>query len=299
MNRSQLYHPRHWPSWLAVAIIRLVVLLPAPVLIRLGSPLGRFLYHSVGRRRRIARSNLQRAFPDKTSSDIDALVHSHFQALGIMAMEMLITWWKRSNQIPAKIEITGQEHLQQALAKGKGVLLLSAHFTSLEIGGALLQRDTQLTIHGMYRPHENLVFEAVVKKGRQHWFSEMIARDNVKQMLRSLKKGLIVWYAPDQAYGGRNSIQVPFFGHNVATNPGTSRIARLSGAPVIPYFPIRKSNGLDYELRLLPALENFPSDDLSHDATMINELIEGIAREYPEQYYWVHRRFKYSDDPIK
>jgi len=299
VNRSQLYHPRHWPSWLAVAIIRLVVLLPAPTLIRLGTPLGHLLYRTVGRRRRIAYRNLQRAFPDKTSGDIDAIVHSHFQALGIMAMEMLITWWKRSNQIPAKIEITGQEHLQQALAKGKGVLLLSAHFTSLEIGGALLQRDTQFTIHGMYRPHENLVFEAVVKKGRQHWFSEMIARDNVKQMLRSLKKGLIVWYAPDQAYGGRNSIQVPFFGHNVATNPGTSRIARLSGAPVVPYFPIRKSNGLDYELRLLPALDNFPSDDLSHDATMINELIEKIAREYPEQYYWVHRRFKYSDDPIR
>ncbi len=266
---------------------------------RLGPPLGRLLYRFVGRRRTIARNNLQRAFPEKDLNNIDALVRDHFQALGIMVMEMLITWWKRSDQIPAKIVVTGQQHLQAALAKGKGVLLLSAHFTSLEIGGALLQRETQLTIHGMYRPHENPVFEAAVKKGRQHWFSQMIARDNVKQMLRSLKKGLIVWYAPDQAYGGRNSIQAPFFGHNVATNPGTSRIAKLSGAPVVPYFPIRKSNGLDYELRLLPALENFPSGDISDDATVINQLIENIAREYPEQYYWVHRRFKYSSDPIK
>lgn len=266
---------------------------------RLGPPLGHILHRLVGRRRHIAQSNLQRAFPEKTPGNIDALVYAHFQALGIMTMEMLITWWKHGGQIPAKIEITGQEHLHKALKKGNGVLLLSAHFTSLEIGGALLQRDTQLDIHGMYRPHENPVFEAAIKKGRQRWFSTMIARDDVKQMLRSLKKGLIVWYAPDQAYGGRNSIQALFFGHNVATNPGTSRIAKLSGAPVVPYFPIRKSNGLDYELRLLPAIENFPSHDLSADATKINQLIENVAREYPEQYYWVHRRFKYSDNPIK
>ena len=282
-----------------MAIIRSVALLPARTLMCFGPPLGSLLHLLIRRRRRIARNNLQRAFPEKTPEDIDALVYAHFQALGIMVVEMLITWFKRGKQIPAKIEITGQQYLEQALAKGKGVLLLSAHFTSLEIGGALLQRDTQFDIHGMYRPHENPVFEAVIKQGRQHWFKTMIARDNVKKMLRSLKRGLIVWYAPDQAYGGRNSIQVPFFGHNVATNPGTSRIAKLSGAPVIPYFPIRKSNGLDYELRLLPAIENFPSDDLTEDALRINQLIEDIAREYPEQYYWVHRRFKYSDNPIK
>ncbi len=266
---------------------------------RFGSPLGRLLHRLIHRRRRIAQNNLQRAFPEKKPEDIDILVHAHFQALGIMVMEMLISWWKRGDQIPAKIEITGQEYLQKALAKGKGVLLVGGHFTSVELGGALLQRETRFDIHGMYRPHRNPVFEAIVEKGRSHWFDAMIAHDNVKQMLRSLKKGFIVWYAPDQAYAGRSSIQVPFFGHNVATNPGTSRIAKISGAPVIPYFPIRKSNGLDYELRLLPAMENFPSDDLTEDASRINQLIESIAREYPEQYYWVHRRFKYSDKPIK
>ena len=275
--------------------MRCIALLPAKLLMSLGPPLGSLLYRLVSRRRQVAKSNIERAFPNKTPNEVEALARLHFQSLGIMAMEMLITWWKRSDQIPAKINITGLENLDQALSQGKGVLLLSAHFTPLEIGGALLQRETQKIIHGMYRPHENPVIELAMKKARQRWFETMIPRDNVKQMLRSLRKGVIVWYAPDQAYGGRNSVQAPFFSHNVATNPGTSRIAKLSGAPVVPYFPIRKSNSLDYELRLLPAIENFPSDDLVNDATAINQLIEKIAREHPEQYYWVHRRFKYSD----
>ena len=172
---------------------------------------------------------------------------------------------------------------------------MSAHFTSLEIGGALLQRATGLTIHGMYRTHENPVFEAIVKRGRQHWFQQMIPRDDVKSMLRSLKQGLIVWYAPDQAYTGRNSIQVPFFGHTVATNPGTSRIAKLSGAPVIPYFPVRHGSGLCYTLNILPPLTDFPSDNVAVDTERTNHLIEEQVRKYPEQYYWVHRRFKGSE----
>lgn len=295
MKHTNLYHPRYWLTWFTVAILRCIALLPARWLIRFGPTLGSLLYRLVSRRRQVAKNNIKRAFPNKTADEVDSLTRSHFQSLGMMAMEMLIAWWKHGSQIPATIEITGLEHLHQALSQGKGVLLLSAHFTSLEIGGALLQRETQQTIHGMYRPHENPVIEFAMKKVRQSKFETMIARDNVKQMLRSLKKGVIVWYAPDQAYGGRNSVQAPFFGHNVATNPGTSRIAKLSGAPVVPYFPMRKSNGLDYELRLLPAIENFPSDDLALDAATINQLIENVAREYPEQYYWVHRRFKYSD----
>lgn len=289
---DSLYHPRHWGAWLAVVILRMLALLPASVLIKLGKPLGTILYLLVKRRRHITHSNLKLCFPEKSEQEITSLAREHFYALGTMAMEMLITWWKKAEQIPAKIEITGLNHLEDAQASNKGVLLLSAHFTSLEIGGALLQRETRYAIHGMYRSHENPVFEAAVKKGRQHWFEQMIPRDNVKQMLRSLKQGTIVWYAPDQAYRGRNSLQVPFFNQPAATNPGTSRIAKLSGAPVIPYFPIRKSNGLDYELRLLPPLANFPSDDPYQDALKINQLIENIARKYPEQYYWVHRRFK-------
>lgn len=209
-----------------------------------------------------------------------------------MVMEMLIIWWKPPASIPAKVEITGLEHLHDAAKKGHGVLLLSAHMTSLEMGGGLLQWNTGLTIHGMYRPHENPVFDAVVLKRRQARFAKMIARDNVKDMLRSLKQGTIVWYAPDQAYRGRNSVLAPFFGQQVTTNPGTSRIAKLSGAPVVPYFPLRTAAGLNYELRILPALEALPSGDLTRDATLINQLIEEQVRQYPEQYYWVHRRFK-------
>ncbi len=291
---NSLYHPRYWVSWLTVVLIRIIAVLPVKILIKLGKPLGTLLYWLVVRRRKVVMSNLERCFPEKSTVEITKLALSHFQALGMMVMEMIIAWWKPIQSVPAKLDIKGLAHLEDALAENKGVLLLSAHFTSLEIGGALLQRETGHVIHGMYRPHENPVFEAVVKKKRQRGFEQMIPRDNVKQMLRSLKQGVIVWYAPDQAYRGRNSIEVPFFNQPAATNPGTSRIAKLSGAPVIPYFPIRKSNGLDYELRLLPPLDNFPSDDPYEDTLKTNQLIESIAREHPEQYYWVHRRFKYT-----
>lgn len=244
------------------------------------------------RRRQIAADNIRRCFADKSPAQQTQLVRDHFSALGLMAMEMLIAWWRNENTIPAKSTISGLEHLQTALAQGKGVLLLSAHFTCLEIGGALLKRDTKLTIHGMYRRHENPVIEHVMRTLRQRWFDVMIPRDDAKTMLRSLKQGGIVWYASDQAYRGRNSVLAPFFGHLVTTNPGTSRIAKLSGAPIVPYFPLRKGNTLNYELRILPPLSTIPSGDLIEDATVMNQLIEEQIKIQPEQYYWVHRRFK-------
>ena len=174
------------------------------------------------------------------------------------------------------------------------MILLSAHFTSLEIGGRLLA--LRAPFHVLYREHKNPVFESVMRRARERHFEKAIPREDMRGLLRSLKENRAVWYAPDQNYGGEHSVYVPFFGVPAATITTTSRIARISGAAVVPFFPRRLGHGRGYRLILHPPLEDFPGEDPAADAARINRLIEAEIRKAPEQYLWVHRRFKTHPD---
>jgi len=186
--------------------------------------------------------------------------------------------------------LDGLEHLHRALAQGKGVILLSAHFTTLEIGGRLL--SMQSPFHVMYRPHKNAAFESVLQAARTRHFRKAIPRGDLRGMLRSLKENIPVWYAPDQDYGREQSIFVPFFGIRTASITGTSRLARISKAPVVPFFQTRLPGAQGYQLTLYPALEGFPGDSIEADTCRISAIIEARVREQPGQYLWAHRRFK-------
>ncbi len=199
-------------------------------------------------------------------------------------------WWGSENKLRGITRLVGIEHLENALKRGKGVILLSAHFTTLELGGRLLAMHTPF--HVLYRQHKNPLFETVMRNSRQRRFEKAIARDNMRELLSSLKSGMPVWYAPDQNHGGSQSVFAPFFGVAASTLTTPSRIANISGAAVVPFYPSRLEDGSGYQLTLHPALEDFPSDDLTQDATRLNALLESVVREMPEQYLWVHRRFK-------
>jgi len=282
--------PRFWGVWLGLGLLRLVAMLPYAVQMALGRLFGRLLYAVVRERRQIAAINLQLCFPDLDEIERHRILKQHFESVGMSTFETGMCWWWPKKRLDALTHIEGLEHLQDALQKGKGVILLSGHFTTLEIGATLLSIRVPLT--AMYRKHKNPLFNAVIKHARERHALQAIARKDVRAMLRSLKQGIPVWYAPDQDFGKTEIVYVPFFGIPTATITATSRFAKMADAVVIPFFQHRRKDGSGYDLKLSAPLSGFPTDDESADAVRINQVIEDEIRTCPEEYLWIHRRFK-------
>jgi KDO2-lipid IV(A) lauroyltransferase len=284
------YAIRYWPTWLAFAVLWGIVRLPFAVQLAIGRLLGLLIYLFGAQRRRITRINLELCFPHLTRRERRRLVARHFVALGIAVIEIALSWWGTERRLRALVRISGLQHLHEALRQGHGVLLLSAHFTTLEIGGRLLSLFAPF--HVLYRTHKNPVIDYLMQRARTRLYEKAIERGNLHTMLGSLRHNHPVWYAPDQDFGADNSVFVPFFGVPAATLTATSRLARVSGALVVPFFPSRLPGVGGYELTLYPALEDFPGASLEADTARIVQLIEARIREHPEQYVWAHRRFK-------
>jgi KDO2-lipid IV(A) lauroyltransferase len=286
---AALLHPRYWPTWFALGLLRVFEPLPYRVLLMLGRLLGSLLVRLPLGFVRIAERNLELCFPEKSDAERRAILRNHFQSLGIGLFETAMSWWSSDRRMLKLTRIEGQEHLDAALAKGKGAILLSAHFTTLEVSGRAL--TTRGPINIMYRPTRNLVLERFLSRNRNHHAKRAIPRDDIRTLITALKANEAVWYAPDQAYRKKGAEMVPFFRIPAATNTATSRLARMTGTAVLPYFPERLPGAQGYRLTILPALENFPSDPVT-DALRFNELIEAHVRKVPDQYLWIHRRFK-------
>lgn len=287
--KSEFLHPRYWGLWLKLGLLRALICLPFRWQRALGRAVGDLLWHVARSRRRIAEINIARCMPELSATEQQQLVRENFRQTGMTLLEMGQAWWSPDSQLQGLAEFEGLQHLEQALTQGRGVLLLSAHFVSLEMGGRLLVQ--QVAAHFMFRPHKNPLFDWVQFKAREHRAQKVIPREDVRSMLRSLKQGFPVWYAADQDYGAQHSVFAPFYGIQAASLTATARFARLSKAPVVPFFCYRKPDGR-YRLVLLPALDGFPSGNDVEDASRINQLLEQAIKQAPEQYLWVHRRFK-------
>jgi len=271
-------------------LLWLVTRLPLSLQIHSGRLIGRSAYRTARRRRHIAAVNIRLCFPQLDARRQGELVKAHFLSLGQGVVETALCWWGREEQLRDRYLLIGERHLSAAHAGGKGVILLSAHFTTLELGGRLLA--LRRPFHVLYRQHKNPLFETVMQRARARRFETAIPRDDTRGLLKCLKDNGAVWYAPDQNHGGSQSLFAPFFGVQASTLTTTSRLARISGAAVVPFVQTRLSGDRGYLLILCPALENFPGTDPQADATRINRLIEDAIREMPEDYLWVHRRFK-------
>ncbi len=284
------YAPRYWPTWVGFGLMWSLTRLPYSWQIGIGHVIGSLLYRLAKRRRHIARVNLALCFPELTESQLELLLKQNFSSMGIGIMEIAMSWWMPRNRLKKLVKIDGLENLYQALDNKKGVILLSGHFTTLEIGGHLLSLYTPF--HTMYREHKNPVIESIMHDARVRSCGNVIDRRDLRAMLRALKQNNPIWYAPDQDHGIRHGIFVPFFGIPAATTTATARIAAKSGAAVVPFFQVRLPRGRGYHLTLSPALENFPSGDMEADTRRVNELFEQRIKENPSQYIWAHRRFK-------
>jgi KDO2-lipid IV(A) lauroyltransferase len=209
-------------------------------------------------------------------------------------VEVAMSWWSSDRALRKRVQIEGLDNLESALEHGHGVILLGAHFTTLEIGGRLLSLFQPFYI--MQRDQKNLLFDTIMTRSRQRHFHKAIHRNNIKELLLSLKTNHAVWYAPDQHFGGPKKVFAPFFGIQTGSNPATSRIAKTTGARVVPFFQVRLPGLQGYKLIIQPALQDFPAGDIQQDTARINQVIEQVIRQKPEQYLWAHKRFKSRQD---
>jgi KDO2-lipid IV(A) lauroyltransferase len=290
--RRYFLHPRFWPLWLGLGALWLIVQLPYGALLKLGRWLGLGMYRVATERRRVAARNLELCFPNMPSVERKRLLKENFASTGIAFFEMAMSWWWPKARLAKLAHIEGLEHLQAAQRDGEGAILMALHFTTLEIGAALLgQRHT---IDGMYREHRNPLFDYVQRQGRERHNLDSLAveREDVRGMIKLLRKGRAIWYAPDQDYGAKQSIFVSLFGIEAATVTATTHFARLGKARVIPFTQRRLEDGSGYRLVLHPPLQGFPGESEAADALRINQWVEQAVTECPEQYLWAHRRFK-------
>lgn len=290
--RAAFFHPRFWLLWLGLGVLWLVVQLPYKVQLGIGRLLGALMYRVAGERRRIAARNLELCFPEKTATERKRLLKENFASTGIAFFEMAMSWWWSKPRLAKLAHVEGLEHLQQAQREGQGVILMAFHFTTLEIGAALLGQ--QHTIDGMYREHKNPLFDFIQRRGRERHNLDSLAveRDDVRGMLKLLRAGRAIWYAPDQDYGAKQSIFVPLFGIQAATVTATSKFAKLGKARVVPFTQQRLADGSGYKLVIHPPLTDFPGASDEADCLRINQWVERAIGECPEQYLWAHRRFK-------
>lgn len=248
------------------------------------------MYKVSKRRRHIAETNIALAFPKLSSQEQKQLVKTNFRSNGIALIEVGLSWWGNIKTLQDLLHIEGLEHIQQAQEAGKGVILLGGHFTTLIICGRLLAMELPYDI--VIKKAHNILFEAMMSFYRGQQYQELIDTTNMRGLLKSLRNNKVVWYAPDQDFGNRQSVFAQFMGINTVTLTTTARLAKTTGASVVYIDYERLPDAQGYSLKLHPPLQDFPSGDDVKDARRVNELIEKHVHEVPDQYLWIHRRFK-------
>lgn len=284
---------------LGLVLLRLLHrLLPAAALGRLGAGLGGLLYALAGSRRRVGETNLRLCFPELPAGEREALLRRHFRALGRSLMLETVSWWGDRRQLERLVRLEGLEHLGPHL--GRPLILLAPHFIGLNIGGVRVTAELA-PIVSIYTRIRDPRMDSLMLRARTRFVareregsgerSEMYARnDGIKPVLRAMKRGLPLYYLPDMDFGTRDAVFVPFFGVPAATVTGLARLARAAGAAVVPCVTRQTDSG--YVTRFYPAWTDFPGGDVEADTRLMNAFIEARVREMPEQYFWLHQRFK-------
>lgn len=264
--------------------------LPLGLLAGLGNTAGRVAYWLMPERRRVARINLEKCFPQRSAAERERIARAHFRIFLRSFVEHALLWWASRERIQRLIKVEGLEHLQ-ALA-GRPVIIVAPHFVGLD--AAYTRLGSEIHIAGLYARQKNPFYDALLYRGRTRFgLSRAIPRqDGVRAVLAAIRTGVPFYYAPDQDFGARDAVFVPFFGVPAATITGVSRLARLTGARVVPCITRMLPGGAGYRVSLLPPLEDFPTGDVQTDTRRINQLIEQQVLEMPEQYFWLHKRFK-------
>ncbi len=275
---------------LGLALIWLLHFLPLTLLAPVGRGFGMLLYVLARERRRVTLINLGLCFPQWSEAERIRTARRHFQAFGRSLIEHGILWWSSRARVLRLIRIEGVAHWQAAA--GRPVILLAPHFIGLDMGGIRLGAEYRVV--SVYSQQKNPAFDAVLYRGRTRFvMPDLYSRqDGIRPVVKSMRKGLPFYYLPDMDFGERDSMFVPFFGVPAATITGLARIAQLAKAVVVPAVTYQLPGTGGYVLKFFPAWEDYPSADAAADARRMNAFIEERVREMPEQYFWLHKRFK-------
>jgi KDO2-lipid IV(A) lauroyltransferase len=280
---------------LLLACLKISSKLPYPVLMSMGAFAGRIIFRAAHKRRAIAARNLELCFPDLTNDERHKLLRAHFTSLGRALFESGLAYWASDDRLHPLAKISGLDNLQGALTQGRGVILIAGHFTSMELSGRLL--GLEVDYDAVIRPFSNPDVDKIVHSGRHRAVRNAIPKKSFRQFLKGLQENRAILITVDQATTASNKVMAPFFSIPAATSVNAARIAQKTGAAILPVLWLREADLSGYRVEIGEQLTEFPTNDEMADAIRINSLIEQQIRRAPEQYYWVHRRFKNEPSP--
>jgi len=283
--------PRYWRSWLLIGWLRLAAALPWRFSLALHKRLGRWLGMRSGKARRTVDDNLGRCFPELDGPARAGIASDYFASMGAMVAELGLAWFGSRRKIRSLFTIEGIGHLEQALERGSGAILCSGHFTPMELCAIGLS-DHVPRYALLYNKRRSRLLSELQRRSRARFADASIPKHDIRGLLRCLRLNSAVWFAADEAHTGKSSAQIPFFGEPALTNTALSRLARISGAAVIPLFYCRRADDSGYLIRFEAALEDFPSSDAIADTARLVARLEAQVRQCPDQYFWKQRRFR-------
>ena len=284
-------------TYFGLLIMWLVVRLPRSLQYSIGRFIGKLLHRFATKRRHITEVNIRLCFPELSASEQRQLVKDVFAENAIGFIEIAASWFRSAEFLQKYLTVEGLDNLLSAKAQGKGVLLVGAHYSTLDLGALFVSTVSKLD--SIYRPHNNATIDKIMLKSRHRFCENMVSKRNLRGVIKSLKNGSVFWYAPDQSYGEDVSVFAPFFGVTASTVKFTAKIAKTVDCPVVILSHHRKSDDSGYIVRFSKPLDDFPSGDDVADATRINLALENEIRKYPAQYMWVHRRFKVQPEGVE
>jgi len=288
MINTNFIHPKYFPTWILILLMRVGVFIPFRLQVFFGKIIGKLIYPLMTKLRKTAYSNISNCFPEKKQPQVKLLVKQHFEAIGISLFETANAYYASDKKIKKMLIINNEQHFTKALKKEGGIILLCSHFMPLMLGSrALLIKHT---IANIYRPQNNQLFDQMMVKGYVKNGAVMIKSSDTRSIMKAINNSLPIWYAPDHDLGRNNSVFAPLFGIQTATASATSRLAKNNNTRVIPFSFFRTENG--YEMSFDKPLKNYPSGDAIKDASKTNQILEKQILKNPEQYLWIHRRFK-------
>ena len=292
MLNIKFIHPKFFPTWILILLMRIGVFIPFSAQVIIGRTIGKAMYPFMSKLRSTAYSNISHCFPEKKQTQVITLVKQHFEAIGISLFETANAYYASDNKIIKLLNTKNEHFFKDALKQEGGIILLCAHFMPLMLGSRALLINH--TIANIYRPQNNKLFDQAMVKGYKKHGAVMIKSTDTRSIIKAINNSLPIWYAPDQDLGEKHSVFAQLFGIPTATASATARLAKNNNTRVIPYSFFRTSKG--YEMSFEKPLSDFPSGDSIVDATTTNKILEKQIKNSPEQYLWIHRRFKTRPD---
>ena len=288
MLNIKFIHPKFFPTWILILLMRIGVFIPFNAQVIFGKAIGKAIYPFMSKLRSTAYSNISHCFPEKKQVQVNTLVKHHFEAIGVSLFETANAYYASDQKINKLLTIKNEHYFLEAIKQEGGIIILCAHFMPLMLGSRALLLNHKIA--NIYRPQNNKLFDHIMVKSYKKNGAVMIKSNDTRSIIKAINNSLPIWYAPDQDLGKNNSVFAPLFGIQTATASATARLAKNNKTRVIPYSFIRTSKG--YEMSFEKPLKNFPSNDPIVDATTINKILEKQINIATEQYLWIHRRFK-------